>query len=268
MTADPSSSPLAFLAAEIKRLRELAGMTQEALASETGYAPATIAAIETGRLIPSPDFTQPADKHFATDGILSRLRELVEETSARPWFRDLINVERKATEIRTYETYLIPGLLQTENYIRHAVNATRPILTRDEIDRAIALRMTRQEILQRDDPPQLWAIIDESALYRVNGGLEVMREQREHLVTMCERPNIVIQVIPMAEGLTAAGGRAFTIMSFKSESAVVYLEDVGSARYIRNRKTDEVSRYALTFDHLRCNALTDDKSMTLIRGDS
>jgi transcriptional regulator with XRE-family HTH domain len=264
---DPNSSPLAFLADEIKRMRELAGMTQEALASETGYAPPTVAAIETSRLIPSQDFTESADKHFGTDGILSRLRAMVEETSARPWFRDLLKVEQKATEIQTYETYAIPGLLQTESYMRHAVNATRPILTRDEIDRAVALRMTRQEILQRDDSPQLWAIIDESALYRVNGDAEVMREQRDHLVTMCERPNIVIQVIPLAEGLTAAGGRAFTIMSFKAEPAVVYLEDVGSARYIRNRKTDEVQRYALTFDHLRCNALTDEKSVTLIRGE-
>ncbi len=267
VTTDPNSSPLAFFAAEVKRLRELAGITQEALAGETNYSPASIAAIETCRLIPHEDFTGSADKRFGTDGILTRLRDMVEETSARPWFRDLLKVEQKASEIRTYASYLIPGLLQTEAYMRHAVNATRPILTHDEIDRAVALRLTRQEILQRDDPPRLWAIIDESALHRFKGDAEVMREQREYLVTMCERPNIVIQVIPLAEGLTAAGGRAFTILSFRTEPSIVYLEDVGSARYIRNRKTDEVSRYALTFDHLRCNALTDDESMALIRGD-
>ncbi len=243
-------------------------MTQEALASETNYSPATIAAIETCRLIPSEDFTTRADKALGTDGILTRLRELVEETSARPWFRDLLAVERRATEIRTYQSYLIPGLLQTETYMRYAVKATRPILSADEIDRAIALRLTRQEILGREDPPRVWCIIDESAIYRVNGGPDVMREQRDHLVRMCERPNIVIQVIPLTEGLTAAGGRAFTILSFKSEPSVVYLEDVGSARYLRNRKTDEIPRYTLTFDHLRANALTDEKSVALIRGDS
>ncbi len=154
MTADPSSSPLAFFAAEIKHLRELAGITQEALATETGYSPATIAAIETCRLIPSQDFTERADKHFGTDGILSRLREMVEETSARPWFRDLLAVERKANEIRRYVTYVIPGLLQTEAYARCCVTPTRPVLTADEIDRAIALRMSRQDILRARKPAE------------------------------------------------------------------------------------------------------------------
>ncbi len=264
MITDPNSSPLAFLAAEIKRLREQAGMTQEALAGETNYSPATIAAIETCRLIPSDDFTTRADKHFSTDGILTRLREMVEETSARPWFRDLINVERKANEIRKYVTYVIPGLLQTEDYARCCVRPTRPTLTTGEIDRAVALRMSRQEIFQSDSPPRLWAIIDESALRRSNGSPEVMAEQLKHLLEMSERPNIVIQVVPDWEGSTVAQGREFTILTFPSDPPVVYLEDIGSARYVRNRKTDEVPRYMLVFDHLRATALRDDKSADFI----
>jgi transcriptional regulator with XRE-family HTH domain len=270
VTTEPSSSPLAFLATEVKRLREQAGMKQDELADHTGYSPATVAAIETCRVIPSAAFTDAADKVFGTDGILGRLREMVEETSARPWFRDLLNVERKAKEIRRYVTYVIPGLLQTEAYARCCVSPTRPALTADEIDRAIALRMTRQGILERDDPPMLWAIIDESALRRANGGADVMAGQLAHLLKMSERPNIVIQVIPDSEGSTVAGGREFTIMTFPSDPPVIYLEDLGSARYIRNRKTDEVSRYMLAFDHLRSTALRDDRStefiMALMRG--
>ncbi len=83
-----------------------------------------------------------------------------------PWFRDLVEVERRATDIRAYETYVIPGLLQTEDYARHCISATRPVITAEDVDRAVALRMTRQEILSRDDdPPRLWAIIDENVLY-------------------------------------------------------------------------------------------------------
>ena len=263
MNTEPSSSPLAFFAAEVKRLRGIAGMTQEQLAKATTYSPGTVAAIETCRLIASKEFAHLADKALNSDGHLERLQELVEQTSVLPWFRDLIKVEQKAVEIREYDSYIIPGLLQTESYAECCVSPTRPALTADEINRAVALRMTRQKILDYDEPPRLWAIIDESALYRANGSSEIMTEQLEHLVRMSERPNIVIQVILNGEGSTAAGGRSFTILTFKSESAVVYLEDVKSARYVR--KTDEVALYGLTFDHLRASALTDDKSIALIR---
>jgi len=262
VSSGPSSSPLAFFSAELKRLRGGAGMTQEALAEVTNYAPATIAAIETARLIPSADFAERADKIFGTDGFLARLQALVDETSARPWFRDLLAVERKATEIRIYSPYVVPGLLQVEDYARCCVRPTRPALTADEEERAVALRMTRQEILARDEPPQIWAIVEESALRRLNGSADIMAAQLRHVLKLSERPNLVIQVIPQNVGSTVAGGRGFTILVFRSEPAIVYLEDIGSARYLR--KTDEVARYALTFDHLRTSALTDDQSRMLI----
>lgn len=260
---DPSSSPLAFFAAEVKRLRGIAGMTQEQLAEAVNYSPATVAAIETCRVIPSKEFAGNADKAFESDGHFARLQHLVEQTSMLPWFRDRFEVERKATEIQEYESYVIPGLVQTENYARCCVSATRPALTADAINRAVALRMTRQEILDQDEPPRLWLIIDEAALHRINGSAEVMAEQLKHLLRMSERPNIVVQVIPDSEGSTAAGGRPFTILSFVSERTVVYIEDLKSARYAR--RPDEVSVYALTFDHLRSSALTDKKSRTLIQ---
>ncbi len=269
---DPRSSPLAYFAAEVKRLRAKADITQEALANATHYAPSTIAAIETCRLIPSKELAAELDKAFGMDGDLARLQGLVEE-SVLPWFRDRVKIERKAAEIRVYESYVIPGLLQTENYARCSMSGRRPPLTTDEIERAVALRMTRQEIINQEVRLpvnhefnlHLWAIVEESVLRRVVGGREVMTEQLEHLVKMSERANIVVQVIPESEGTTAAGGRSFTLLTFKADPTVVYLEDLESARYIR--KPDEVSRYTLTFDYLRSNALTDEKSRALIRGE-
>jgi transcriptional regulator with XRE-family HTH domain len=251
------------MAAELKRLRSLAGMTQEQLAEATMYSSATVAAIETCRLIASKEFAEKADKAFESGGYLARLQELVEQTSAVPWFRDLARLEQKAVEIREYDSYVIAGLLQTERYAEQCVNPTRPELTPDEIARAVALRMTRQKILDGDEPPRLWVVMDESALYRVNGDAEIMREQLEHLGLMSERPGIVITIIPSGEGSTAAGGRSFTILNFKAETPVVYLEDIKSARYVR--KTDEVAVYNLTFEHLRSSALTDVKSRAIIR---
>jgi transcriptional regulator with XRE-family HTH domain len=282
MDADPYSSPLAYFRAELIRLRERSGMTQGEVAERTNYGLSTISAYEKGRLIPSSAFAERADEVFGTDdtdektgeknGDLTRLQKLVERVSVRSWFRDRVDVERKAAEIREYDSYQIPGLLQTEDYARVVVSAERPMLSEDEIERTVALRMTRQQILERDDElpadqdncPRLWAIIDEAALLRVVGSPEIMRVQREHLAKMAQRPNITIQVIPNNEGVTCAYGRAFTILTSNNGSSVVYLEDLINAHYVRTR--DEVAQFALKFDHLRSNALTDGKSLRLIKG--
>jgi transcriptional regulator with XRE-family HTH domain len=270
---DPYSSPLAFFRAELKRLRQRAGSTQADVAEQTNYALATVSAYETGTRIPSADFAERADRLFGTDGDLARLQQLVERVSVRPWFRDRVDVERKAREIHEYESYQVPGLLQTSDYARAIVSSVRPVLPDDAIERAVALRMTRQQILEPDeDAPldqdnalRMWAIIDESALNRVVGGPEIMRAQREHLLIMAQRPNVTIQIIPDAEGATCAFGRAFAVLvSRSSNSSVVYFEDVGTARYISDR--DEVSRHELIFDYLRSYALNDTQSIEVIKG--
>ena len=270
---DPYSSPLAFFRAELKRLRQRAGSTQADVAEQTNYALATVSAYETGTRIPSADFAERADGVFGTDGDLARLQQLVERVSVRPWFRDRVDVESKAREIHEYESYQVPGLLQTSDYARAIVSAVRPVLPDDAIERAVALRMTRQQIIEPDeDAPldqdnalRMWAIIDESALNRVVGSPEIMRAQREHLLMTAQRPNVTIQVILDTEGATCAFGRAFAILvSRSSNSSVVYFEDVGTARYISDR--DEVSRYALIFDYLRSYALNDTQSIEVIKG--
>lgn len=273
MDTDPYSSPLAFFRAELKRLRQRAGITQADVAEQTNYALATVSAYETGTRIPSADFAARADGVFGTDGDLARLQQLVERVSVRPWFRDRVDVERKAREIHEYESYQVPGLLQTADYARAIVSSVRPVLPDDAIERAVALRMTRQQILEPDeDTPldqdnalRMWAIIDESALNRVIGSPEIMRAQREHLLLIAQRPNVTIQIIPDTAGATCAFGRTFAVLvSRSSNSSVVYFEDVGTARYISDR--DEVSRYELIFDYLRSYALNDTQSIEVIKG--
>jgi transcriptional regulator with XRE-family HTH domain len=273
MALDPNSSALAFFGSELKRLRENASLTQAVMAERTQYALATVSAYETGKRIPSQGFAERADKIFRTDGHLARLQGLVEALSVLPWFRNRVEVERNAAEIREYESYQIPGLLQTEDYARTVISAGRPMLALDAIERAVALRLTRQQILEPDvdlpidqeHTPRLWAIIDESALNRIVGSAEIMQEQRQHLIEMARLPNITIQIISNSDGVTCAYGKAFTILiSSTNGSPVVYLEDVRSARYLRDR--DELAQYALTFDHLRSYALNDSKSLEIIKG--
>jgi transcriptional regulator with XRE-family HTH domain len=270
VSLDPYVSPLAFFAAEMKRLRATLDITQEALAEAAGYAASTVAAVETCRLLPSEDFAQHIDKALGTDGHFERLQGLAERTSVLPWFRELPKVERTATDIRIYEPYQIPALLQTEDYIRAVARADRPSLSDADIDRAVAIRTTRQEIFDHDEmpavnhemSPRLWAIMDESVLHRVVGSRQIMAAQCEHLISMSRRPNITIQVIANAQGATCAFGRGFEILASKSES-LIYVEDIGSARYIR--KTDEAARYVLVFDYLRASALDEERTLKLIR---
>jgi transcriptional regulator with XRE-family HTH domain len=248
-------------------------MTQDQLAEATTYSPALVAAIETSRRIPSADLAARADRALGTDGILARLQVLVESTSVLPWFRNRIEVERNAAEVREYESYQVNGLLQTEDYARAVLSASRPILSSDAIERAVALRMTRQQILIPDEnmpidqehKPRLWVILDEAILNRVVGDADIMQAQREHLTEMAEFPHITIQVISNSDGATCAYGRSFSILtSTNGGTPIVYLEDVRSARYLRDR--DEVAQYVLTFDHLRSCALNDRKSLALIKG--
>src|SRR5579863_245776 len=254
---DPAGSPLEFFVSEMVRMRKAAGMSQPALAKRLNYSASQIAKIETCDRIPKMELALKLDDVFETGGFFARMQPLVERSSVLPWMRDLFDLEGKASTIRTYQSYLIPGLFQTEAYAQASVEATRPVISPDEVERSVALRMTRQEILDRDDAPQMWAIIDESVLHREVGSPQVMRRQCEHLLELRKRSNIVIQVARNADGLSCAFGRAFMLLSFRNQGDLVYMEDIGSARYVRDR--DEVARYGLTFDHLRASALADDK---------
>ena len=259
---DPAASPLSFFASEMVRLRNAAGLSQPALAKRLNYSASQVTKIETCQRIPKRDLAARLDEILDTDGLFARLQPLVERSSVLPWFRDLFDVEGTATQVRTYESYLIPGLLQTEAYARAAVEAARPVLSAEDAEQAVAMKMTRQEILDRPDGSHFWAVIDESVLHREVGGPAVMYKQCEHLLKMHQHPRVVVQVIPNEAGMCCAFGRAFMLLSFRHQGDLAYVEDVGSARYIRDR--DEVARYSLTFDHLRGSALADDKSAGLI----
>ena len=171
MALDPYSSPLAHLATELQRWRERAGLTLAEVAEKTVCAMSTISAYENGTRIAAEDFTKRADELYGAGESLIRLRKLAERVSTLPWFRNRIEVERTSEEIREYESYQIPGLLQTERYARAIISVGRPKASPDEVERGVALRMTRQETLEprldlaadQMQTPRYWAVIDESA---------------------------------------------------------------------------------------------------------
>ena len=160
-----------------------------------------------------------------------------------PWFRTFVDLESVATLIRTYEGQFIPGLLQTDDYMRAVVQGGDLDQSSEEVGRRVRLRMARQIVLTREQPPRLWAVVDEAALRRPVGGPEVMRGQLERLIEATKLPNVTLQVLPLHAGAHPAMVGAFSILRFADGDLpdVVYLEHLTNAVYLDKR--DEVERY-------------------------
>ena len=158
------------------------------------------------------------------------------------WFRTYVDLESAASLIRTYEGQLVPGLLQTDDYIRAVVHDAS-LGPSEDVGRRVRLRMARQTVLTRQHPPRLWAVIDEAALRRPVGGREVMRGQLERLIAATKLPNVTLQILPFAGGAHPAMAGAFSILRFTERELpdVVYLEHLTNAIYLDKR--DEVERY-------------------------
>jgi transcriptional regulator with XRE-family HTH domain len=159
------------------------------------------------------------------------------------WFRTYVDLESAAALIRTYEGQFIPGLLQTDDYIRAVIGGAQLEESSEEMGRRVRLRMARQTLLTREHPPRLWAVVDEAALRRPVGGPEVMRGQLERLIDASKLPNVTLQVLPFAVGAHSGMPGAFSILRFADPELpdVVYLEHLTNAVYLDKR--DEVERY-------------------------
>jgi DNA-binding XRE family transcriptional regulator len=159
------------------------------------------------------------------------------------WVRTYVDLEQAATLIRTYEGQFVPGLLQTDDYMRAVVRGAHLEESSDEVGRRVRLRMARQILLTREGPPRLWAVVDEAALRRPVGGKEVMRGQLERLIEATKLPNVTLQILPFAVGAHAAMGSAFSILRFADRELpdIVYLEHLTNAVYLDRR--NEVEQY-------------------------
>jgi len=211
------------------------------------------------------------------EGTRESLVQLAREARRRGWwtrYTDVlgsgtyVGLEAEAAGLHTYESMFIPGLLQTEDYARAVIRAglTRP--DPDNLERRLSARMVRQEIVNRPDPPEIWAVLDESVVRRPVGGQEVMRAQLEHLIEVSTRPNtaVTLQVLPFTVGAHPGMNGPFVILTFNSptDPPMVYLETATDGLYLD--EPADVERYTLRFNHLVARALGPDESRTMIAG--
>jgi transcriptional regulator with XRE-family HTH domain len=262
---------------ELKRLRESAGLTQEDVAGQLDWHPTKIMRIETGRTAPHPNDVRVMLGLYgvADSGVLAGLLKLAKDARQRGWwysykdvllsrFELFLGLESEADSIRDFELSMIPGLLQTDDYARELI---RGLMAFDaaEIERRVELRMARQQILDREDAPHLWAILDEAAVHRVVGGKAIMKAQLLHLANSAEHGRTTIQVLPFSAGPHPGQTGPFIILGFAEpiEPEVVYMETVGGNLYVD--KSEEVRLFSTVFDQLRAVALSPSQSAAMLQ---
>ena len=231
------------LAAELRQLRTGAGLPIEDVAGRLKWPASKISRIENRQVgISTRDLRRLLDLYQATDrAYVDELLEMARRATERGWWQsyggvvptalgNLIGLEAEAATIRTYEPELVPGLLQTTDYARAVIRAGRPGDTAQEIDRRVEVRLERQEVLTRTDPPppKVNVVLNEGVLARRVGGPEVMRAQLEHLIRDRDRANIVIQILPFSTGEHPAMVGPFTMLTFldPADPGVVNVENI------------------------------------------
>jgi transcriptional regulator with XRE-family HTH domain len=256
---DPGASPLDYYGFELRRHREAAGLTQRQLGEVVSYTGSLIGQIETAKKVPTLEFSERVDAALGTGGLLSRLVELVMRSQLPEWFQKVAELERRATEILSFQEHMVLGLLQTPAYARTVLGA----MDQNDLDGRTAVRMSRQRVFEKEQPPVFWAVLSEAALLQEFGGPEVMREQLARLLTYETNPRINIQVLPFSAGAHAGLQGPFDIYRFASDPTIVYTEGYGSGHPTAN--PDTVKDCSLRYDHLRAAALSLKDSAELIR---
>jgi hypothetical protein len=241
-----------LLGAHLRRLREASGLTRAEAGEPIRSSESKISRLELGRVgFKARDVLDLLTLYGVHDeqeraAVMARVREANEPgwwhsySDVTPnWFQRYLGLEATASLIRTYELQFIPGLLQTEEYARAVVPLGPGTVRQAEIARRVNLRLERQQVLTRPDPPKLWAVVDEAALRRPVGGPQVMKDQLEALIGIVTKvPNVRLQVLPLSAGGHAAAGGSFTILRFPQHDLpdLVYLEQLASALYLDSRE--------------------------------
>ncbi|MEV5979096.1 helix-turn-helix transcriptional regulator [Streptomyces sp. NPDC052114] len=263
------------LGQELRRLRELKGMTAEEVAERLLVSQSKISRLENGRRsISQRDVRDLCGVYEVEDHrIVDSLMQMAKDSRQQGWwhsFGDIpysvyIGLETDAASLRVYDPQVVPGLLQTRAYAEALITGALPETTPTDIEKRVQVRMRRQDrIAAPDNPLRLWTVLDESALRRVVGSRHLMRDQLEHLVEQSQLPHVTVQVIPFEMGAHPGLNGQYAILEFPdaADSSVVYIEGVTSDLYLE--KANDVQQYSVMYEHLRAQALNVEQSRQLV----
>ena len=259
----PYDSPQTFYGSELRRLREVAGFSQERLGECVFCSGAYIGQLETAIRRPQLDLSQRMDVVLETGGHLERLCKMVlKSTKHAEYFADVVELLAKAATIRQFASQLVPGLFQTEAYCAALFRAADPYRTEAKVREMVTARLERASLLDSSTPPKLWAILHENVLRLRVCDRQGMREQLLHIVEIARTRQVVVQVIPDAAGAHPLMGSAVTLMTFSDAPPAAYVEAPRSGHLLDSPTM--VNEYAQAYDFARALALSPEASLEFI----
>ncbi|WP_157249850.1 helix-turn-helix domain-containing protein [Nonomuraea typhae] len=260
------------LARRLRELRHEAGLSIAEVAEQLLCSQAKISRIETAQRRTSLRDVRDLCSLYGVDDP-SALMELAREARNTSWWlesensdlRPLIGLETEAIKMTQYDTTTVPGLLQTAEYARAVIRGYLPLIAPKVLDERVEVRMRRQEVLSKADPPLYWVLLDESALQRHIGGAQVMADQLRRLLEAAELSHVILQIIPYTVGAHMGLDAAFTLLEFDLDAGVsdtVYMETLLHIYY--EEKPQQLARFAEILNQLRATALSPQESANRI----
>jgi transcriptional regulator with XRE-family HTH domain len=269
------------LAAELRRLRERAGLTGDQVAERVGWSASKLSRFEHAHTVPRASEIRKLLALYGVEGqSAEELLALAREAAGKGWWETysqtlppeysaLIGMEAEARSALSWEPLIVPGLLQTSDYAREVTNGylerIAPVPP-SETRRRVEARLARQQVLTRENPLRLSVVLDESVLHRRFGNRDVMQSQMKQLLDLTERDNISLRILPL-DGPHPIGTGAFVLLQFDAAhdvvyQDVVYLEHLTGGRYVEEE--DEAYRYRRSFDRLSEISLDEVRSREML----
>ncbi|MFI8287317.1 helix-turn-helix domain-containing protein [Streptomyces albidoflavus] len=259
---EPGQGVVTAFGQQLKLFRTRAGLERAEFGKLVGYAAQSIASFEQGRRIPPPRLIDQSDDVLDAGGVLKALKEEVARAQYPAFFRDAAKLEAEAVELHIYDTHVVNGLLQTEEYARAVFRMRRPLLDEDTTEQRLSARLGRQEIFSIRRLPTLSFVIEESVLTRPIGGREVMRGQLEQVLLHGQRRNVEIQVMPNEREEHSGLAGPFTLIETSEGRRIAYVEVQKHSRLYTDRET--VREMEVQYGILRAQALTPRESLTFV----
>lgn len=258
-----NASAMKLVGALVGRFRVFAGLTQRELAERVCLHEETIASLEQGRRPLKPDLARALDRILDTKGALETAVDNMPEIDLIPaWAEQYMDIEAEAIALSWFENQVLPGLLQTESYARAVYRSNVRVLSEDEINAQVGARLARQEILNREVPPNTSFIISEAIVRDCLGGTEVYAETLRHLRTQADLPGITLQIMPLGRQTHAALAGPFILLETPDHQHLAYTETQRGSQLITD--PNEVSILAQKYAMLRTQALNPEETKGLL----
>jgi len=256
----------------LRALRTDAGLTVDQVAERLLCSASKVSRLETGQRGASlRDVRDLCDLYEVDAAERERLMTLAREGKQQAWWHSFdlryltyVGLEDEAASIRLYNANVVPGLLQTAEYARAVTAAVFPERTLEAVDQEVDARLTRQQLLTKENPPEIQVVLDESVLHRTVGGPAVMRAQLHRLLDLSRLPNVSLHVLPYESGALPAVETKFNILSFATleVSDVVFIEGLTGDLYLE--RPVDVRQYEKVFGMLLEMALGPERANDLI----